>query len=129
MPRRLAMIALPAIHLGSPVQAGPLTVFPVWTDAPLAARPYRTTLPAAGAVKEHDGGPSVESLMVSNPRATPVLLLEGALLEGGWQHRVLAQSVLIGGKTRQDVDVRCVEQRRWGGERGQHFGTHRAPLA
>jgi hypothetical protein len=123
------MPALPALHLGSPVQLGPLTVFPIWTDAPLAPRRYRTTLPAAGAVSEHDGGPSVESLTVTNPGATPVLLLEGALLEGGWQHRVLAGSVLIGARNHQDVDVRCVEQNRWGGERGHHFGTHRAPLA
>jgi hypothetical protein len=123
------MPTLPALHLGSPAQLGPLTVFPIWTDAPLGTRGYRTTLPAAGVVKEQDGGPSVERLTVTNPGATPVLLLEGALLEGGWQHRVLASSVLIGARDHQEVDVRCVEQNRWGGERGQRFGSHRAPLA
>jgi len=123
------MATLPALHLGAPLQLGPLTVFPIWTDAPLGPRSYRTTLPAAGGVKEQEGGPSVESLTVTNPGATPVLLLEGALLEGGWQHRVLANSVLIGARDRQEVEVRCVERNRWGGERGHSVGSHRAPLA
>lgn len=123
------MTTLPALHLGSPAQAGPLTVFPIWTDAPLSTRTYRTTLPSAGTVREHDGGPVVESLTVTNPSTKPLLLLEGALLEGGWQHRVIAKSILIGGRSHEDVEVRCVEQHRWGGERTQRLGSRCAPVA
>jgi ARG and Rhodanese-Phosphatase-superfamily-associated Protein domain len=123
------MIALPALHLGAPVQAGPLTVFPVWTDVPLDDRPYRTTLPKAGKVAELQDGPSVPELKVTNPGAAPVLLIEGALLEGGWQHRVLAHSVLVGAHDDVTVEVRCVEQRRWGGDRDQRLGSRSAPLA
>ena len=28
------MLQTPTLHLGSPTQIGPLTIFPVWTDAP-----------------------------------------------------------------------------------------------
>jgi len=123
------MVALPALHLGAPVQAGPLTIFPVWTDAPLDDRPYRTTLPKAGKVAELQDGPSVPELKVTNPGAAPVLLIEGALLEGGWQHRVLAHSVLVGAHDDVTVEVRCIEQHRWGGDRDQRMGTRNAPLA
>ena len=123
------MITLPGLHLGAPVQAGPLTIFPIWTDAPLDTRPYRTTLPKAGKVAELPDGPSVPELTVSNPGAAPILLIEGALLEGGWQHRVLAHSVLVGAHDDATVEVRCVEQRRWGGDRNQHLGSRTAPLA
>lgn len=39
------MITTPTIHLGSPTQVGPLTVFPVWTDAPEPKRPVRASIP------------------------------------------------------------------------------------
>jgi hypothetical protein len=71
----------------------------------------------------------VPELKVTNPGTAPVLLVEGALLEGGWQHRVLAHSVLIGAHDDATVEVRCVEQRRWGGDRTQHLGSRTAPLA
>jgi ARG and Rhodanese-Phosphatase-superfamily-associated Protein domain len=59
----------------------------------------------------------------------PVLMFEGALFGGGWQHRVLAGSVLVGARTEVEVDVRCVEQRRWGGGHDQRLLAQRAPLA
>jgi hypothetical protein len=123
------MTALPALHIGSPTEAGPLTVFPVWTDAPLDTKPYRTTLPRSGRVGELQNGPSVPHLRVTNPGAVPVLLFEGALLDGGWQHRVLANSVLVGAHTDLTVEVCCVEQHRWGGGHDQRLGGRRAPLA
>ena len=120
---------MPALHLGAPVQAGPLTVFPVWTDAPLDVKPYRTTLPKTARVGEQAGGPSVPQLTVSNPGAVPVLMFEGALFDGGWQHRVLASSILIGARSDLEVDVRCIEQRRWSGGHDQRLSARRAPLA
>ncbi len=123
------MTKLPALHVGSPAQAGPLTVFPVWTDAPLDTKPYRTTLPKSGRVGELQSGPSVPELRVTNPGAVPVLLFEGALLDGGWQHRVLATSVLVGAHADVTVKVCCVEQHRWGGGHDQRLGGRRAPLA
>ena len=120
---------MPALHLGAPVQAGPLTVFPVWTDAPLDTKPYRTTLPRTGRVGEQAGGPSVPQLTVSNLGAVPVLMFEGALFDGGWQHRVLASSILVGARSDLEVEVRCIEQRRWSGGHDQRLSARRAPLA
>ena len=69
-----------ALHVGSPSRVGPLTLFPVWTDAPLhARRRYVTT----GAVVEELPEPHVGMLQVSNPRHRPLLLCEGSILEGG----------------------------------------------
>lgn len=50
---------LPALHVGSPTLAGPLTVFPVWTDAPAAARAYLPLSASVAAVREKASGGSV----------------------------------------------------------------------
>ncbi|MFD2078122.1 hypothetical protein SAMN05421678_13124 [Actinopolymorpha cephalotaxi] len=122
------MNLLPALHLGAPTQAGPLTVFPVWTDAPVTPLAYRTSLPAHARVDELDV-PVVGQLRVTNAGSTPVLLLDGGLLDGGWQHRVLTRSVLVDAQAQQVVEVACVEQNRWAGGRDQRLARHRAPLA
>ena len=58
-----------------------------------------------------------------------ILLLEGTILVGGWQQRVLVHDVLVGPETTLDLEVRCVEQGRWSGTSDHR--THRigAPLA
>lgn len=122
------MTNLPALHLGAPTQAGPLTVFPIWTDAPVAPDAYSTSLPADARIDELDN-PSVGWLRFTNAGTTPVLLLEGALLDGGWQHRVVARSVLVDARTQTNVEVACVEQNRWAGGQGQRLARYRAPLA
>ncbi|GAA4243235.1 ARPP-1 family domain-containing protein [Dactylosporangium darangshiense] len=122
------MNLMPALHLGAPTQAGPLTVFPIWTDAPIAPVAYRTSLPADARIDELDD-PTVGRLRVTNAGTTPVLLLEGALLDGGWQHRVVTRSMFVDAQTREDVEVACVEQHRWSGGHGQQLARYRAPLA
>ncbi|GAA4562719.1 hypothetical protein GCM10023176_05050 [Micromonospora coerulea] len=122
------MTAMPALHMGAPAQAGPLTVFPVWTDSPIAPAACRTSLPADARIDELPT-PVVGKLRVSNPGGTPLLLLEGALLDGGWQHRVVTRSVLVDAQGQRDVQVACVEQNRWAGGKIQRLARHRAPLA
>lgn len=122
------MKSLPALHLGAPTQAGPLTVFPIWTDAPIAPTAYRTSLPADARIDEL-AVPVVGKLRVTNPGGTPLLLMEGALLDGGWQHRVVTRTVLVDSQAQQDVEVACVEQNRWAGGKGQRLARHLAPLA
>ena len=51
------------------------------------------------------------------------------LLEAGWQHRVLLDDVAVARGAEQVVDVACVEQNRWGGDRDQRLGRRVAPLA
>ena len=124
------MIQLPTLHLGRGAQTGPLTVFPIWTDAPVSShRPYTTTLRGDGAVTEVPGGPRVDNLVVTQPGPKPLLMLEGALLGGGWQHRVLTHDVLIATNRSTPIDVRCVESGRWHGDTAQSAERQIAPLA
>jgi hypothetical protein len=123
------MLPTPTIHLGSPTQVGPLTVFPVWTDAPVPERPLRTTVPRSARIGEVDGGAVVERLTVHNPTAKSFLLPAGGIFEGGQQHRVVLHSVVVGAESRLDLDVRCVEQGRWSGGQRQRLHRRRAPLA
>ena len=124
------MISMPMLHLGRGTQAGPLTIFPIWTDAPVAThRPYTTTLRGNGAVTELPDGPQVSTLMVTQPGPKPLLMLEGALLSGGWQHRVLTRDILVAAGRPMMLDVRCVEAGRWQGGTTQSTERRAAPLA
>lgn len=123
------MHRLPSLHVGSPTLAGPLTVFPIWTDAPAVRRSYLPLTAWAPSVREHHAGPTIDRLTVANSAPRPLLVLEGTLLTGGWQHRVVAHDVLVAPGASRDLRVACVEQGRWGGEAAQHLGREAAPLA
>lgn len=123
--------SMPQLHVGrAQARVGPLTLFPIWTDAPLASeRRYR--LPETGSVglvAEKEDGPAVEELVVENDAADPLLILEGMTLDGGWQHRVLTTSILVAPYRRTPIPVRCIEQSRWHGQRHQSFSGFDAPL-
>ena len=126
------MITAPTLHLGAPTQAGPLTVHPIWTDAPAVARTPSTSIPRGASISELSTGAIVERLAVRNPTSRDFLLTGGSMFDGGEQHRVLVNSMLIEAGDEVDLDVRCVEQGRWGahGTERRH-GLHRcrAPLA
>lgn len=110
------------LHVGSGTTRGALTVFPIWGEY-VGARGYTTRIEQA-RLGEQVGGPSVGALTVTNLGDMPVLMLEGLVLEGGWQNRMLARSVLVGSGADLDVEVICVEQGRWGGGR-LHSGRNR----
>ena len=121
----------PTIHLGVATQAGPLTVFPVWTDAPATKRALRTTLPKGARVGELGDHSEVERLQLHHTGKTTFLLPGATVFGGGWQHRALVHGVLVEGPVDLDLDVRCVEAGRWNGDVGAGQGVHqrRAPLA
>jgi hypothetical protein len=119
---------LPTMHLGAPTVVGPLTLFPIWTDAPVPDAPIPLEPPATATIGELDSGPAVELLTVKNPTPLPYVLLEGTIVDGGWQHRVLVHSVFIGANAQLDLPVRCVEQGRWNGDGAQRLHRRRAPL-
>lgn len=116
------------MHLGAPTVVGPLTLFPIWTDAPVPDHPISLEPPATATIGELDSGPAVELLTAKNPTALPYVLLEGTIVDGGWQHRVLVHSVLVGAGAQLDLPVRCVEQGRWNGDTAQRLHRRRAPL-
>lgn len=83
-------------------------------------------------VGERDGGGQVSSLAAVNSGHKPVVLLEGDLLEGGWQTRMIARSTIIGPHEAANIATLCVEQNRWesDGHRGHRAAGRRvsAPL-
>lgn len=111
----------PLLHAGRGAQYGALTLFPVWADGG-AATGLEWDLSAVD-VGEHGGGGQVNSLAAINSADKPVVLLEGDLLEGGWQTRMVARSTILGPHETADIAALCVEQGRWesGGNR-----SHRA---
>jgi len=64
-------------------------------------------------IEEIDESGIVGALRVTNQAASAVLLLEGEVLLGMKQTRVLNVSVLVPHQTRLDVPVSCVEAGRW----------------
>src|SRR5215813_1441162 len=105
------MITMPDLHVGHGVAAWPVTVFPVWADAaPL--RGVTTGTSARVDVSELPDGAQVPRLTVTNRGPKAALLLEGELLEGGWQTRALAFDLLIAPGTSVVADVVCVERGR-----------------
>lgn len=114
----------PRLHVGQGSYVLGLTVFPVWVEAPSWGG-GRVGAQVGVQVAEREGSPVVGELVVSNRGAAPVLLLEGEMLEGGWQNRTLARSVLLAPGERSVVEVCCVEQGRWGGAPGHHGRARR----
>ena len=119
---------LPMMHVGSGYKFGNLTWFPVWTDEPIKQRNYSTAKSQRFSVTEVANA-VVQSLQVQNQAELDLLLLEGSILEGGWQHRALIKSVIVPGRASCEIPVVCVEQNRWGGVAEQAAGTKVAPAA
>ena len=112
------------LHVGRGTTRGAMTVFPLWSAHTGFSR--YTTDARHLDVSECDGGPVVSTLMVGNTGDRPVLVLEGQLFEGGWQHRMACGSLMVGVHQRVPVEVACVEQGRWGGGTRQHSRGRRA---
>lgn len=123
-------MTLPRIHVGAPINRGALTLFPLWTEHAEADGGYLTG-PAAEAAKaltvdELDHA-VVAQLLATNTGATPVLLVEGEVLAGGLQTRVLNLSVLLPAMQSLPVPVACVEAGRWGDRRRSRRGATHIP--
>lgn len=89
-------------------------MFPIWSELP-AIRKLVTGVSARLEVSENPDGPSVDSVTIVNAGQHPALLVEGELLEGGWQTRSLVRDVIVASGEPRLVEVACVEQHRWGG--------------
>jgi|GEM_PF-910536 len=119
--------ALPNLHVGRGIRYGNLTWFPIFTDAPVAPRKYVTVANATQVAVVEQASPSVGHLQVKNDAASAVLLFEGTLLEGGWQHRALTHTVWVEANSVTEIPVVCVEAGRWNGVNTQRFGNKSAP--
>ena len=123
-------MTLQQIHVGAPLNRGALTLFPLWTEHPETAGDY-VTGPAAELAKtltvdELDQA-QVPQLVAANSGSAPVLLVEGEVLAGGLQTRVLNLSVLVPAMQSLPVPVACVEAGRWGNRRQSRRGGAHSP--
>lgn len=116
---------LPRLHVGVGWRADGLTLFPVWAEMPVHGL---VVVNAADVqVAERTGSPTVGELVLTNTSDRPALLLEGELLEGGWQNRALNADLLLSAHESQVALVTCVEQGRWSGGSDHTRRTRMAP--
>lgn len=102
------------VSVGRPVTRGNISLFPVYVHGDRVNIP---TGPQAGVVIGEKASAEVPTLEAENPTQQPVLLVDGEIVTGGWQTRVLNVSVLVAPNGRIDIPVSCVEQGRWHGGR------------
>lgn len=119
---KLLGAALPQLHVGRGYRVANLEWYPVWSDAPVKPRSYVTEFSAGQVKVAEQAQATVGGLQIENTTQKPVLLFEGTLLEGGWQHRALTKTVLVPAASVVSLPVVCVEQGRWGGEAHQVIG-------
>jgi hypothetical protein len=113
--------------VGQGTHLGALSVFPIWTDAPIV--PGLDTGRAARVhVAEREGNAVVGELVLKNDGAKPALLVAGELFEGGWQHRALNHDVLLLAGQQLVASVSCVEHGRWHGGTDQVRRSRRASM-
>jgi hypothetical protein len=110
---------VPELHVGRGTQVGPLTVFPIWSGEPELAS-VAMGLSSHVEVTERAGSPVVGELIVKNTGMTAALLVEGELLEGGWQHRALRHDLILNPGSTMVAPVVCVEAGRWSGDGRGH---------
>jgi hypothetical protein len=122
---KLGSNKLPEMHVGRAQRHGNIDWFPIWTNQPVTPRKYKTNVSKVQASELANA--TVAGLSIKNDDDLPLLLLEGTLLEGGWQHRALTRTVFVPAKSETDIPVVCVERSRWGGPTGQSLGTKQAP--
>ena len=109
-------VTLPEVRVGEPVRFAGLSVFPLFSESTSSAA-YRLSDEAIAdrsvVVEEVSQSGSVPELFVENKGDVRVLFLEGELLVGAKQNRVLNTSILVRAKTKVKIPVSCVEQGRW----------------
>jgi hypothetical protein len=104
-----------AFRLGEPVSHARLTVVPLFaTEEPgFEFVSLEEALAAGLSVEEVDEAGVVESIRVTNPLASAVLLYEGEAIAGAKQDRIFDRPVLVPERASVDVPVLCVERGRW----------------
>jgi len=103
------------LRLGSPQTAGRLTLLPVFDDGP--GLEYVTFGEAqkngTAEISEVDRHGVVSTLQVETNSKVPVLIIDGEILVGLKQNRVLNTTILVPAKTTLRIPVSCVEAGRW----------------
>ena len=103
------------VRLGSPQTADGLTLIPIFHAGPELDYITLADAQKQGSlqVTELDEGGAVSALVVENGSNLPVLMIDGEILIGLKQNRVLNTTILVPPKTTLNVPVACVEAGRW----------------
>lgn len=105
-----------SLYTGAPVEVGKLRVTPVFIREE-AALPYLEFEDALGRglveVTEVSEGGSVPNLFVRNRADRDVIIVDGELLVGAKQNRVVNTTVVVPARASVEIPVTCVEQGRW----------------
>jgi hypothetical protein len=104
------------LYTGESVQVGQLKVTPVFIREE-AALPYLEFEEALRRelveVTEVSEGGSVPNLFVNNKADRDVIIVDGELLVGAKQNRVVNTTIVVPAHTSVEIPVTCVEQGRW----------------
>jgi hypothetical protein len=105
------------LYTGEPVRVGQLRVTPVFIRED-SALPFLEFEEALGRglveVTEVSEGGSVPNLFVRNRAERDLLIVDGELLVGAKQNRVVNTTVVVPAGASVEIPVTCVEQGRWG---------------
>src|SRR5438128_3742177 len=103
------------LRLGSPQTAGRLTLLPVFNDGPGLEYVTFADAQKEGTAEITEVGwlGAVSTLAVKTSSKVPVLMIDGEILVGLKQNRVLNTTILVPAKTTLKVPVACVEAGRW----------------
>ena len=105
------------LYTGEPVTVGQLKVTPVFIREERAL-PFLEFEEALARelveVTEVSEGGSVPNLFVNNKADRDVIIVDGELLVGAKQNRVVNTTIVIPARTQVEIPVTCVEQGRWG---------------
>lgn len=121
---------LRTLRIGEPLQHRNLTIFPLGfpEDSPPAAQLLQEAIEAGTAVvSETSDTGSVPELLLRNRGEIPVLILEGEIVTGAKQNRVVNISVLAAPGAELVLPVSCVEEGRWASVSPTLSATHCAP--
>jgi hypothetical protein len=104
------------LYTGEPVTVGQLKVTPVFIREERAL-PFLEFEEALAQnlveVTEVSEGGSVPNLFVNNKADRDVIIVDGELLVGAKQNRVVNTTIVIPARTSVEIPVTCVEQGRW----------------
>jgi hypothetical protein len=124
----------PEIRVGEPIRFEGLSIFPLYSEGSVPDRAVDYLLSheamdqGAVVVTEASDKGSVFELVVENIGDRPVLFLEGAELRGAKQNRAINTTLLVGGQSRTNIPVYCVERQRWSESCGRFRpGSHSPP--
>jgi len=119
------------LAIGAGRGAGSLTLFPLTHGLPPGDQVLYQDAHARGLVviEETSESGTVGELKVTNRGTQPVLLLEGEVLLGMKQTRVLNATILVPGLAVLHVPVSCVEVGRWHHTSQQSMGKDRLNLS